>query len=189
MRKLIVFNMITIDGYFAGPNGEIDWHNTDEEFQNFELEVVDSYGTLIFGKKTYDLMAGFWPTPEAIENDPIIAQMMNSIPKIVYSKRLKVCNEGPIWKNVTLLHEIKSDEILKLKNQHGKLIAIFGSGTIVQQFANLNLIDEYWLMVNPILLGTGKKLFDNVNSQSLSLIKTRKFRNGNVLVSYKVNKK
>lgn len=197
MRKIIVFNMISLDGYFAGPNGEIDWHNTDSEFGKFANEQTQEFGTLIFGRVTYEVMKNYWPTPQALKDDPIVANVMNNIPKIVYSKTLKTIEETPTWKNITLFHDINPEEIKRLKEQSGppsqssgevnKDIAIFGSGTIVQQFTNLGLIDEYWLMVNPIILGEGKPLFKDVEKRmKLKLLKTRTFKNGNILLYYSV---
>jgi len=88
MGKVIVFNLITIDGFFERPKHEIDWHHVDEEFNEFAIEQLNTVDTLLFGRVTYDLMANYWPTPTAIKNDPIVANKMNSLPKIVISKTL-----------------------------------------------------------------------------------------------------
>ena len=184
MRKIIVFNLITVDGFFAGPNGEIDWHNYDDEMGRHSVEQMKSLGALIFGQTTYELMASYWPTPDGIKSEPVVAGMMNSIQKIVFSKTLKEVKDSPIWKNVSVFHEINQQEIIKMKEQNGKDIAIFGSGTIVQQFANLGLIDEYRLIVNPLILGNGKPLFKDVRRMNLKLQSTRVFKNGNVLLCY-----
>lgn len=185
MRKIIVFNLVTVDGLFAGPNGEIDWHNYDNEMGTYSLEQMKSLGALIFGKTTYELMASYWPTPDGIKSEPVVAGIMNNIPKIVFSETLKEVKDGPIWKNVTVFHELKPEEIIKMKEQEGGDIAIFGSGTIVQQFTNLGLIDEYRLIVNPLILGNGKPLFKDIkNKLNLRLIYTRVFKNGNVLLCY-----
>jgi dihydrofolate reductase len=186
MRKLIVFNMISLDGFFAGLDGDISWHNTDEEFGKFASEQTAEFGTLIFGRKTYDIMASYWPTEQGVKDDPIVANLLNTLPKIVYSKSLQKIEEIPNWKNVRLFHEIDPEEVKKLKKFPGKDIAIFGSGEIVQQFTNLNLIDEYWLMVAPLVLGKGKPLFTNIKEKlNLKLLKTRTFKNGNVMLYYK----
>lgn len=158
---------------------------------------------LIFGRVTYEMMASYWPTPQAIKDDPIVANLLNTLPKVVFSKTLKQIKETSVWKNVTLFDEINPEEIKKLKQQSGpsslpaggfgevnRDIAIFGSGTIVQQFANLGLIDEYWLMVNPVILGKGKPLFADVKEiKKLTLLKTRTFGNGNILLYYQTDKK
>ncbi len=186
MRKIIVFNLVSLDGYFAGPKGEIDWHNTDEEFSKFAVEQTKTFKTLIFGRVTYELMASYWPTPEAIKNDPIVAKQLNTLPKIVFSRTLKKVNQGPNWKNVTLFNKIDPKVIKKMKQGRGDDITILGSGTIVQAFTNLGLIDEYRLLVNPIVLGRGKPMFKNIKNQlKLKLLKTRTFKNGNVLLYYR----
>ena len=185
MRKIIVFNLVTVDGFFAGPKGELDWHNYDAEMGAFSAEQMKLLGALIFGKITYKLMASYWPTLDGMKSEPVVAGIMNSIPKIVFSKTLPEINDGPVWKNVKIFREIKATDIIELKKQDGGDIAIFGSGTIVQQFANLGLIDEYRLVVNPLILGSGKPLFKGVKKMNLKLLKTRTFRSGNILLTYK----
>jgi dihydrofolate reductase len=185
MGKIIVFNLITVDGFFAGPKGEIDWHNYDEEMGAHSVEQMKTLGALIFGKTTYDLMASYWPTPEGIKSEPVVAGIMNSIPKIVFSKTLKEVKDGKIWKNVYVFHEIRPEEIIQMKKKEDKDIAIFGSGEIVQQLTALGLIDEYRLVVNPLFLGQGKLLLTNIGTKrNLKLIATRVFQNGNVLLNY-----
>ena len=185
MRKLVVFNLVSVDGLFAGPKGEIDWHNYDDEMGTHSVEQLKSLGALIFGKTTYELMASYWPTPDGVNSEPVVAGIMNTIPKIVFSETLKEVEDGPLWKNVTVFHEIKPEEIIKMKEQEGGDIAIFGSGTIVQQFTDLGLIDEYRLIVNPVILGNGKPLFTGMkNKLNLKLLTTRVFKNGNVLLCY-----
>lgn len=189
MRKIVVFNLVTVDGFFAGLNGEIDWHNYDAEMGAFSMEQMKSLGALIFGHTTYELMASYWPTPDGIKSEPVVAEIMNNIPKIIFSKTMQEVKDGPVWKNVKVFHEIKPEEIMKMKEQEGGDIAIFGSGTIVQQFTNLGLIDEYRLIVNPLILGSGKALFKDVkNKHNLKLIKTKVFENGNVLLCYEPTK-
>ncbi len=185
MRKLIVFNLISIDGYFAGPNGELDWHNYDLEISAFSSEQMQTLGALMFGRTTYELMAGYWPNEEPRQSEPIVAKVMNAIPKIVFSTTLSDVPDAPNWKNVTVRRAIDPAEIQAMKNQEGKDIAIFGSGTIVQQMTNLGLIDEYRLMVNPLILGKGKLLFDGVKEKHLlKRVRTKEFSNGNVLIYY-----
>jgi len=187
MRQINVFNFVTADGFFAGPHGEIDWFKLiekDDEYDKYTSGLSKSGGTLIFGHTTYEMMKSYWPTPEAIKNDPGMAKVMNNSPKIVFSKTLQSVEEGLNWKNIKLFHEIEPEEIIKLKEQEGKDITILGSGTIVQQFANLGLIDEYWLLVIPVILGAGKYLFKDVKTINLKLLETRAFKNGIVLLRY-----
>jgi dihydrofolate reductase len=185
MGKLIAFTIVSVDGYFAGPNGEIDWFKSEnnEEDREFSQEASGSSGTLIFGRTTYEMMKSYWPTPVAVKTDPIMAGIMNGAPKIVFSKTMEPVKDGPVWKNVTVLHDIDREEILKLKEQGN--IAILGSGTIVQQFTNLDLIDEYQLMVTPVVLGAGKYLFRDIKRMNLKLLHTRTFRNGRVFLTYR----
>jgi dihydrofolate reductase len=185
MRKIIAFINVSVDGYFAGPNGEIDWFKvSDDEETAFTHEAVKQSATLIFGHTTYEMMAGFWPTPDAVRNDPVLAGVLNNAPKIVFSKTLNPVDDGPVWKNVRVLHEIKKGEIARLKEQAGGDFVILGSGLIVQQLANLDLIDEYQLMVHPVVLGAGKYLFRGVNRTRLKLLDIRTFRSGKVFITY-----
>ena len=130
------------------------------------------------------MMKSYWPTPDAIKNDPGMAKVVNNSQKIVFSKTLKSVEEGPNWKNIKLFHEIKPEEIIKLKEQGGEDFTILGSGSIVQQFANLGLIDEYQLVIVPIILAAGKPLFKNVKKMNLKLLEARSFKNGIVLLHY-----
>jgi dihydrofolate reductase len=181
MRKIFVFNLVTLDGYFEGPNREIDWHNVDAEFNEYAIDMLNDLDTLIFGRVTYQLMASFWPTPDAIKNDPIVAEKMNTLPKIVFSKTLEKVD----WKNTRLVKDNIEEEIQKMKKQPGKDMVILGSGSIVSGFAPLGLIDEYRIMVNPVVLGSGNPLFKGIKDRlMLKLTKTRTFKSGNVLLYY-----
>ena len=183
----MAFTIVSVDGYFAGPNGEIDWFKgeNDEEEQAFSAEVSKTPGTLIFGRTTYEMMKSFWPTPVAIKGDPVMAGRMNRSPKIVFSKTMKPEKDGPVWKNVKVIPELTPKEILSLKKQGDGAMTILGSGTIVRQLSNLGLIDEYQLMVVPVLLGDGKYLFKDVNRMNMKLAGTRVFKkSGRVLLTY-----
>ncbi len=185
MRKINVFNHLTVDGYFAGPHGEIDWFKVikkDEEWEKYTHKQSKSGSTLMFGHTTYEMMKSYWPTPDAIKNDPDMAKVVNISPKIVFSKTLKSVEEGPNWKNIRILNEIRPEEILKLKEKED--ITIMGSGTIVQNLENLDLIDEYSLVVVPIILGAGKPLFKDAKKTNLKLLEARAFKNGIVLLRY-----
>ena len=181
MRKLFMFNLITLDGYFEGPDQDISWHNVDAEFNEYAVDMLDSVDTLLFGRVTYELMASFWPTPEAMKNDPLVAGRMNSLPKIVFSRTLhKVA-----WQNTRLVKDNIEEEIKKMKQQPGKDMVLLGSGDIVAGFAQHGLIDEYRIMVNPVVLGQGKPLFNGIKERlNLKLTNTRTFKSGNVLLYY-----
>ncbi len=107
MRKIYVFNLITLDGFFEGPNRELDWHNVDGEFNEFAIEQLNNSGLLLFGRVTYELMASYWPTELALKDDPIVADMMNSIPKIVFSRTLKKAD----WNNTRLIKDNVREEL------------------------------------------------------------------------------
>lgn len=161
MRKVIVSMMVTLDGFFEGPNGEINWHNVDEEFNEFAVEQLNSVDVLLFGRKTYELMASYWPTPAAATDDPIVADMMNRSPKIVFSRTLSSAD----WQNTRLVKENIAEEISRLKQLPGKDMVIFGSGSIVSAFTQLGLIDGSRIIVNPVVLGNGKPLFKGIHSK------------------------
>ncbi|MGZ3667648.1 MAG: dihydrofolate reductase family protein [Ktedonobacterales bacterium] len=181
MRKLIVSEMVTVDGFFAGPNGEIDWHTVDEEFNNYAIELINSIDTMLFGRVTYEGMASYWPTPEAITNDPVIANEMNTALKVVFSTTLDKVN----WKNATLIKGDAAEEVAKLKQQPGKDMVIFGSGRLVSSLTQAGLIDEFRLIVNPVVLGSGVPLFKGMTeSVRLRLTGSKTFQTGNVLLCY-----
>ena len=189
MRKISVFIHVTVDGFFAGPNGEIDWFKVikkDDEWEKYTHEQSARSGnTLIFGHTTYEMMKSYWPTPDAIRNDPGMARVMNNSPKIVFSRTLKTVKDEPNWKNIKFFHEINPEEIIRLKEQEGKDLTILGSGSIVQQVANLGLIDEYHLVIVPVILGAGKRLFKDVKKMKLKLLDARSFKNGVVQLKYR----
>jgi len=181
MQKLIVFNLVTLDGYFAGQGGDISWHNVDAEFNAFAQEKANSGNTLIFGRVTYQLMAAYWPTPEGMKDDPIVAAGMNKAPKVVFSRTLDRAD----WNNTRLVSTDMIAEIRKMKRQPGKGMTVLGSGTVVSQLAQQNLIDEYQIMVVPVAIGKGRTMFEGVKDKVvLNLTKTRIFGNGNVLLHY-----
>jgi dihydrofolate reductase len=185
MRKIFVSDLISVDGMFAGPGGDISWHNVDQEFNQFAAEMLNSVDTLIFGRTTYDLMVGFWPKHQSKAGtaDAIVTEKMTSLKKIVFSKSMAQSD----WANTTVYHDIDPTEIQKLKAGPGGDMVILGSGTIVQQMTELALIDEYWIMVNPVILGAGQSLFKD-NHLKLKLTSSRQFANGNVLLKYQLNK-
>jgi dihydrofolate reductase len=188
MRTIDVFNHVTVDGFFAGPNGEIDWFKaiqSDAEYHAYTHHQATSGNTLIFGHTTYEMMKSYWPTQAAIANDPGMAKVVNESPKIVFSRTLHSVAEGPNWKDIRLFHEIRPADIRKLKEQSGEDFTILGSGTIVQQFANLGFIDEYCLVVVPVVLGVGKSMFNGLKTTSLELLEARAFKNGLSLLRYR----
>ena len=181
MRKIIVFENITLDGFMAGPNGEIDWAIRDDEVTQFSQEGQDSIDLFMFGRVTYDMMASFWPTPAGKSANPVFAEVLNNNPKIVFSRTLQDAG----WQNTGIMKDLNKGELQKLKQQPGGGMMIFGSGTIVNELAALGLIDEFQLMVNPVVLGAGKPLFKETTGKlNLELVKARPFRSGIVFLQY-----
>jgi dihydrofolate reductase len=184
MRKLIVFNHVSLDGYFVDSNNDMSWAKADHqdaEWNGFVSGNASGEGALVFGRITYELMASFWPTPFAIENMPAVAEGMNRLPKVVFSKTLDQAS----WSNTTLIKGDPATEMRRMKEGAGEDMVILGSGGIVSQLAQEGLIDEYQIVVNPIILGKGRTMFDGVKEKlSLKLTKTRAFGNGNVLLCY-----
>ena len=186
MRKLIVFNHVTLDGYFVDANHSMNWAknrapDNDPEYNAFVAENASGGGTLLFGRVTYDLMLKYWPTPMAKQHDPVVAEGMNNAPKFVFSRTL----DHASWNNTTLVKGDLAAEVKKMKEGPGGGMAILGSGTIVSQLTQAGLIDEYQVMVNPIILGKGRTMFDGVKDMlNLRLSRTRSFKSGKVFVCY-----
>ena len=184
MRRLAVFNNVTLDGYFAGVNGDFSWAHSGYEDANFNAFVADNArggGQLLLGRITYELMAGYWPTPDAIKNDPIVAEGMNNMPKVVFSRTLGKVS----WNNTKLVKGDIASEIRKMKQEPGKDMAILGSGSIVSHLAPEGLIDEYQIVLNPVVLGRGRTMFDGLKEKLvLKLTETRTFGNGKVFLRY-----
>jgi len=182
MRKIFLFMMVSLDGFYEGKNGDISWHNADnEEFNQFAVQQTSEADMLLFGRKTYELMASYWPTEAAKRDDPTVAGLMNDLPKIVISRTL----EKVEWENTRLVKENIAEEIAQLKGQPGKDIAILGSSELTVFLTRQGLVDEYRIMVNPVALGDGKSLFKGMeNKLNLKFINSRIFRSGNVLLYY-----
>lgn len=181
MRKLIVFNHVTLDGYFVSVNGDVSWAksgNDDAEYSAFVAENASGGGHLLFGRVTHELMASYWPTPIADQHNPKVAEGMNSMPKVVFSRTLDQAS----WNNTRLVKSDLVSEIRKMKDEPGPDMAILGSGSIVSQLAPEHLIDEYQMMVDPVALGKGRTMFDE--RLTLKLTKTTTFKNGKVYLCY-----
>ena len=184
MRKLVAFLQVTLDGHFADTNGDIGWAHKeakDAEWSAFVADNATAGGQLLFGRLTYEMMASFWSTPLAIERDPIVAERMNSLPKVVFSRTLDQAS----WNNTKLVKGDLAAAVRKMKQEPGKQMATLGSGSIVSQLAQEGLIDEYQLVVNPVVLGKGRTVFDGIKEKlTLKATRTRTFSNGNVLLCY-----
>jgi dihydrofolate reductase len=184
MRNLLVFNSVTVDGYFTDKNGDMSWaHKQDDpEWNAFTAENAKSGGELLFGRVTYDLMASFWPTPAAAKMFPEVAEGMNKSPKVVFSRKMDQAS----WNNTRVIKGDLAEEIRKLKQAPGDGLVLMGSGSIISQIALAGVIDEYQMVVNPLALGKGRTMFEGIKDQlNLTLASTRAFKNGNVLLTYK----
>jgi dihydrofolate reductase len=184
MSKLTVFNQITLDGYFTDEKNDMSWAHQageDPEWKAYGEENAKGGGVMVFGRITYELMASYWPTPQAAKNDPVLAKQMNSLPKLVFSRTLDEVS----WANTRLLKGDLTTEIEKAKKESERDLVIMGSGTIVRQCAEQGLIDEYELVVFPIVLGKGRTLFEGIEKRlALKLEKAQSFKNGNVVLHY-----
>ncbi|MBS9525863.1 dihydrofolate reductase [Litoribacter alkaliphilus] len=188
MRKLIMWNVMTLDGYFEGDQKwDLSFHNViwGKELEKLSLEQLQSADYLVFGRVTYEGMAAYWTKAEAETSEPEIARLMNSIPKLVFSKTLKSAE----WTNTTIISDNASDEIRKLKEQGGKDMYVFGSANLSETLINDNLFDEYRIGIAPVILGSGRPLFRNgIISKNLSLISTQQLDTGGVILKYSNNK-
>ena len=183
MRRLVVFQQVSLDGYFTDRDGDMSWakEGNDPEFDAFTAENARGGGVLVFGRVTYELMASFWPTPLARESFPDVAEQMNARPKVVFSRTLA----GAPWRNTTLVKDDAVAALQKMKRERGEDMAILGSGNLVAQLAPAGLIDEVQLVVNPIALGGGRTMFDGIPEPlALRLTRSRTFRNGKVFLAY-----
>ncbi len=181
MRKLRSFMFITLNGYLEGPGSDIRWHRHGVEESAYSAEQLKTGSVLLFGRVTYDVMVQYRPTPMAMQNDPVVARGMNAAEKLVFSRTLRKVT----WNNSRLLHDNIEDEIRAMKRSPGKDLTILGSGSIVTQFTDWGLIDEYQIMLDPVALGTGTTIFSGIREKlDLTLTMSRTFRSGVVLLSY-----
>jgi dihydrofolate reductase len=180
MRKLRVFESISIDGYFTDPKGDISWAHAgrdDPEFGAWVGANASSGGELLFGRKTYQMMEAFWPTPAAAQQMPEVAKGMNAARKYVASRTLR-----PSWHNTHLLEGELVQAVRRLKASAGPGLALLGSGEVAQQLGEAGLVDEYQFVIIPVALGGGRPVFSK--GHPLRLVEQRAFRCGNVAVTY-----
>lgn len=181
MGKLVVFDFISLNGFFKGPDGDLSWAHGDEESDAFAIESNKEGGMLLFGRVTYEMMAGFWPTSYAHELNASLADGMNRAEKVVFSRTLVKAD----WNNTRVVKDDMVEEIKMLKQIRGKDMAILGSGSIVNQLAEEGLIDEYQIMIHPIVLGGGTPILNGIKRKlNLKLVSSRVFKSGKVLLCY-----
>lgn len=184
MRKLIMWNVMTLDGYFEGSQKwDLSFHNTiwGPELEALSLEQLQAADYLVFGRMTYEGMAAYWTSSEAQASEQGVAKLMNSIPKLVFSKTLKSAD----WNNTTIISDNASREIQKLKDQGGKDLYVFGSANLSETFINDDLFDEYRIGIAPVILGSGRPLFkEGIASKNISLVSTQPLSTGGVVLKY-----
>ena len=186
MRNLIFFMHTSLDGFVAGLNGEMDWINVDDAMFDFVGTMTDQADAALYGRVTYEMMQRYWPTageqPNATKHDIEHSTWYNKVSKIVLSKTI---NDSGLH-NTKVISDQLSDNINKFKQQEGKNILIFGSPRASQSLLNEGLIDEFWLFVNPIILGQGMPLFKNITGTTkLKLAESKTFASGVIALHYK----
>jgi dihydrofolate reductase len=189
MRKLVVFMHVTLDGFVAGPKGEMDWINVDDDIFEYAGKQTDLADTALYGKNTFLMMNGYWPTaskqPNASKHDIQHSNWYNQVKKVVLSKTLKEKD----YPGIRIVRDNLETEINKLKQETGKNILIFGSPAAVHSLMSSNLIDDYWLFVNPILLGNGIPMFKYINERiNVKLSESNIFSPGVVCLHYEKTK-
>ena len=185
MRKLVLFMHVSLDGFAADTKSGLDWISYDNELQQYADGIVATVGSPVYGRVTYELMAGYWPTvlndPNASEHSKAHARWVDQVTKIVFSKTMKKAD----WNNTIVINDNIAEEINKLKQQPGKDLVIFGSPTLAHSFMELDLIDEYQLTLNPVLLGSGKPAYQNIKDKTnLKLVKATTLKSGVVGLHY-----
>src|SRR3982751_2043467 len=185
MRKIISFMHISLDGFVAGPNGEMNWIKVDEEIFDHVGKRISEGDTALYGRVTYQMMESYWPTageePDASRHDIEHSKWYNKVHKLVLSKSMK----GVDLTNTIIISDNLADRINEIKRDEGKEILLFGSPTATHSLIQQNLIDGYWLFVNPIILGQGIPLFTAIKEKiNLKLLTTRQFASGVTELNY-----
>lgn len=179
MTKVISQMMVSVDGFYEGKNHDLNWHKVDAEHNEYAVDLFDHTSAIIFGRKTYQVMEKYWPTEDSQE----VAEHMNHLPKVVFSKTLKDVS----WNETTLVKDQVKDYITALKNNADKDLLIIGSGELVSYLTAARLIDEYHIIISPIFLGEGKKFLKYVSGRiPLNLVRTKTFKTGNILLCYQL---
>ena len=195
MRRIVIFDRVTADGYFATEDGKLDWAVPDDELDKAAMQGPQVFDTILFGRRTYEMFEKFWPhalDDRGTASDPhhagrrsselrAMAVFLNETPKVVFSKTL----EKVTWSNSRLVRQLDPREVEAMKRQPGKDMIMFGSGSIASQLTQHGLIDEYQLIVNPVLLGRGRPLLSGVSkSTRVRLLEAKTYPSGNVKLRY-----
>lgn len=194
MRRIVIFNQLSADGFFAAADGALDWVTPDEQFDEEAAASSDDTDTMLFGRKTYQMFESFWPdaVKQAEAPDPHapgraskaiqrIARSINEAEKIVFSRTLSQVT----WKGSRLVKEFDPAEIQRLKRAPGKTIMVFGSGSIVERLLEHGLVDELMLSVSPVILGSGRTMLGSLAKRTrLKLLEAKPYASGNVILRY-----
>jgi dihydrofolate reductase len=182
VSTLASFIFTSLDGFYEGRNGELDWSIVDEEFKDFARRQLDEADTLGFGRATYEHMAAYWPTDQAQASDPAIASRMNTKPKLVFSTTL----EHAGWSSSTIIGGEAVERIEAIKTAPGGELLVIGSAHLTASFAAAGVLDELRILVCPVALGQGRSLFEDLKDRvGLRLAHVRQFDSGNVLLTYR----
>jgi dihydrofolate reductase len=180
---------MSLDGYVAGPKGELDWFvkegRLDSEFGDYARTLIKNVGAILMGRNTYEGFVSYWPTASAeAGDDPVIAERMNNLPKVVFSSTLKKVQWGK-WGRIRLVKKNAAQVVARMKKEEGKDIIIYGSATLVSRLLKEGLIDELQILLQPIILGRGRPEFKDLNNRySLRLEKSKVFMTGAVVLYY-----
>ena len=194
MRRIVVFNRVSADGYFAKPDGDLSWFVPDEAIDRAGADQMPHFDAMLFGRRTYEMFEHFWPTVQGAQpapdpHDPnrktetiaAMAAWINRTQKLLISKTRAQLS----WQNSHLLGEFRAEKLQELKAQPGKDIIVFGSGSIVSQLSAHGLVDEYQFIVSPLLLGSGKAVVSGVEgTRPLELLEAKAYDSGNVVLRY-----
>ena len=184
MKKISVVNWISVDGIFSGPDGDTNWFTQDDEMEQDNLRELPQSDTIIFGRKTFEMMAAFWPTPGAQKEMPRIAEYMNEAQKHTFSKTVK---SSP-WEHSFFHTDINTDAVEEIKQKAQGDIVVLGSGEICKALHQLRLIDEYTILLDPQILGNGKVFFKDFDATMLELLNSKVYKSGTVRLVYRVIK-
>ncbi|KAA1419819.1 dihydrofolate reductase [Mumia zhuanghuii] len=181
MRTVYAFLLTSVDGYHADAGGGTEWFDIDEEFEEYSRSQEGQIDTIVMGRVTFEMMASYWPTPEAYAEDPVVAGFMNDLPKVVASRTMSEHAWGP----TTFVPDGIAEHVRSLKEKPGKDIAIFGSSTLVAELLPTGVVDEVRIIVNPVALGQGQSVLGGL-AGPVPLRRTglREFDGGNVLLTY-----
>lgn len=186
MRKMVLFLHVSLDGFVAGPQGEMDWINTSDELFEYAGQRTAAADTALYGRVTYQMMEGYWPTagdqPNASKHDIEHARWYNQVTKVVVSKTLQ---GAALPSNTQVVGQNLAAEVTALKQAAGKEIVIFGSPSAAHALMAADLIDDYWLFINPVLLGSGIPVFKDLRHRAaLKLMASHVFDSGVVCLHY-----